>query len=226
VLRVHFLMPAHDGASDESFVLMQWNVLAAPFTHWNSAFHRNGQNQMETRAQTAARYALAGDAVLAQGPDAVCLQECEPAFFDQDVNPTAARLAAMFEVVSCYGPKGTPGTVVLLHQKGALVKAAGVQVRCIHGGKATGGGSKSTICVPVLSRGSKSASLQSAKAEVNVSFDMLSVAFDIFSVSFDMLSVSVDMLNVSFDMFVVSFDLRAFSQQTPMGFSSGCALFT
>ena len=219
MLRVHFLMPAHDGASDESFVLMQWNVLAAPFTHWNSAFHRNGQNQMETRAQTAARYALAGDALLAQGPDAVCLQECEPAFFDPHVNPTASRLAAMFEVVSCYGPKGTPGTVVLLHQKGALVKAAGVQVRCIHGGKATGGGSKSTICVPVLSRGSQSASLQSAKAEVNVSFDMLSV-------SFDMLRVSVDMLNVSVDLFVVSFDLRAFSQQTPTGFSSGCALFT
>jgi len=133
---------------------MHWNILASPYTKYNSAHHGNGYNKPETIAQTSDRYARAASAILTEKPDAVILQEVEPSFFDKQVNPNAAELLDNYSITTGFGPNDTPGTAVLLRQEGIFYPSA-LQLIYVGGLNETGGGSKSTLCVPVVMRGSR-----------------------------------------------------------------------
>jgi Ser/Thr protein kinase RdoA (MazF antagonist)/endonuclease/exonuclease/phosphatase family metal-dependent hydrolase len=141
--------------------VMTYNVLARPYTKYNTAFHRNA-SPVETLEQTQARYRLATEEILREAPDAVCLQECEQEFVDPatDSNPAAASLLDAYQAVSCFGPPspdtglGTPGTVVLIRREAhggrlSCVVTTGSEpaVFRVEGSSATGGTSKSAVGV-------------------------------------------------------------------------------
>ena len=78
--------------------------------------HHNPYDNWETLDQTKARYRVqfvASDAILAQSPDAVLLQELSVDFFNPAVNPRAEALLARFEIAQQTNSAGS-GTAVLL----------------------------------------------------------------------------------------------------------------
>ena len=144
------------------FTVLQWNVLARPYTSYNwgggrPAPHDSVQGHCNTEAtesaaQTAARYSLSAAGLLEQAPDAAMLQEVEPAYFDSAVNPGAGKLLEQYVAYSCFGGAASdqPGVVVLLREGGALSKAPGMDPVLVQGDRATGGPSKGSILVPVV----------------------------------------------------------------------------
>jgi hypothetical protein len=140
------------------FTVLAWNVLAREFTMFNRQLpgcvqgHHNPDDKLETREQTAARYSLASDSLIARAPDAVLLQELSADFFLTDVNPRAQALLAMFEVAHATNTAG-PGTAVLLRRAGPL-KSTGVVFSAGASEYLTGGTSKSASAVLVTVGGS------------------------------------------------------------------------
>ena len=136
----------------KSFTVLAWNLLASEFTSFNHKppgcvqGHLNPEGNIEMRQQTAARYSLASDAIIARQPDAVLLQECSREFFDIAINPKAGELLDNFKVALQTNSAG-PGTAVLLRLDSHLV-ATGV-VMSAGADKATGGTSKSSSAVLV-----------------------------------------------------------------------------
>jgi len=61
---------------------------------------------------------------LIEKPDAVILQEAEPSFFEEHMNPKAAELRNVYSITTGFGPGDTPGTAVLLLQNGTLNPSA------------------------------------------------------------------------------------------------------
>ena len=72
---------AQRGHHSRPISVMSWNVLAAPFTKYNKEApgcvqgHLNPHSQIETAAQTRARYGLATQAMMSAKPDVLLLQE-------------------------------------------------------------------------------------------------------------------------------------------------------
>ena len=109
-------------AEPQAFTVLSWNVLAREFTKFNKEppgcvqGHHNPDDNWETLDQTKARYRVqfvASDAILAQSPGAVLLQELSVDFFNQAVNPRAEALLARFEIAQQTNSAGS-GTAVLL----------------------------------------------------------------------------------------------------------------
>jgi len=162
----------NSGTTADGFTVLQWNILARPFTKYNDQArrpvkpnvedpmyqgHGNGLSEggLETLEQTSKRYALASRTLKAQAPDAVLLQECDPAFFDPAINHAAADIQQMFSVHSSFGSdrEASPGTAVLLKKPeagGQLLKDPQFSTKVIGGDKSTGGSSKSATMVPVI----------------------------------------------------------------------------
>lgn len=140
-------------ARRRKFTVLSWNVLAREFTMFNreppgcAQGHRNPDDKLETSAQTAARYGLATDAILATAPDAVLLQELSSAFFDDDVNPKAAALLDACATAYATNAAG-PGTAVLL-RKGGRLASTGTVFTAGASEELTGGNSKSASGVLV-----------------------------------------------------------------------------
>ena len=151
------------GEQPPPFTVLQWNVLARPYTKYNwgggrPAPHDSVQGHcnaeaMESPAQTAARYALSVAELLEQAPDAAMLQEVEPAYFDPSVNPSAEVLLESYVPYRCFGgfAADQPGVAVLLRKGGALRKAPEMELARIPGDGCTGGPSKGSVLVPVQS---------------------------------------------------------------------------
>ena len=147
---------------DDSFTVLQWNVLARPYTGYNwgggrpkphdSVQGHCNTEQLESPAQTAARYGLCVAGLLEQAPDAALLQEVEPAFFEPGVNPGAEALLESYVPYRCFGGARAdqPGVVALLRKDGALRKAPGLERVQLKGDGSTGGPSKGTVLVPVV----------------------------------------------------------------------------
>lgn len=156
-------MGAEEDELPPPFTVLQWNVLARPYTKYNwgggrPAPHDSVQGHCntdptESPAQTAARYALSIAGLLEQAPDAAMLQEVEPAYFDPSVNPSAEALLARYVPYRCFGGAAAdqPGVVVLLRKGGAVCKAPGIELVKVPGNGSTGGPSKGSILVPVTS---------------------------------------------------------------------------
>jgi len=141
---------------DLSFTVLSWNILAREFTMFNRKppgcvqGHLNPDNELETESQTAARYSLAAEALIARKADAVLLQECSKSFFDALVNPLASSLLEHYAIAHATNEKG-PGTVVLLLKAGSLTSTG--EVFTSGGSEITGGTSKSASGVKVTPRG-------------------------------------------------------------------------
>ena len=102
----------------------------------------------ESPYQACERYTLATHAILEQFPDAVLLQECEPAFLvpELGLNPKAALLLEEYVAYCCFGADGlppeqrqAPGCAVLLKKTGALVRVPEVDVAFVDGREEFGG---------------------------------------------------------------------------------------
>lgn len=151
---------SHEAPSPTTFTVLSWNVLAREFTMFNKEEpgcvrgHHNPDDKLESRAQTAARYGLATDALLARAPDAVLLQELSVDFFDGDVNPRADALLALFRVAHKIHSPGKPGTAVLL-RKDSPLEFTGTVLSAGASEELTGGTSKSAcgVLVTVAGRG-------------------------------------------------------------------------
>ena len=115
--------------------------------------HHNPDDKWETLDQTKVRYSLASDAILAQSPDAVLLQELSVDFFNPAVNPRAEALLARFEIAQQTNSAG-PGTAVLLRWGGPL-KSTGVVFSAGASEELTGGTSKSASAVLVQVGGTR-----------------------------------------------------------------------
>lgn len=133
------------------FNVLSWNILARPFTYFNKEppgcvqGHHNPSADIESTAQTRARYGLVSDALLARRPDVVLLQECEKAFFEAELNPRAAEVNSAYELFATH--EEGPGTAVLVLRGGQCV-ATGVVTR-VGATEDTGGTSKSVTLVQV-----------------------------------------------------------------------------
>ena len=140
-------------AEPQAFTVLSWNVLAREFTKFNKEppgcvqGHHNPDDALETLDQTKARYTLASDAILAQAPDAVLLQELSADFFNQAFNPRAEALLSRFEIAHQTNAEG-PGTAVLLRRGGSLM-STGVVFSAGASEELTGGTSKSASAVLV-----------------------------------------------------------------------------
>ena len=161
------LAAAEETEASLRFTLRSHNLLAAPYTKYNAKFHRNtGSKKRESVAQTRARYSLAAEAMLRSHADVVCLQECEPAFFDAATNEHAAALADVYEIFPCFGARKNRAGVVAFTQPGAalLLRRESAGGRLIQAGAPvyvrgdadtttgkvvpTGGVSKSAVILP------------------------------------------------------------------------------
>ena len=151
--------PQDDGhrQTSQQFTVLSWNVLAAEFTNFNHKppgcvqGHLNPDSKLESKAQTAARYTLTSDALLARAPDAVLLQECSKHFFSAAVNPRAPALLEQFAVAHASNEEG-PGTAVLLLKNGRLA-STGATFTAGGSDWVTGGTSKSASAVLVTLKG-------------------------------------------------------------------------
>ena len=151
--------PQDDGhrQTSQQFTVLSWNVLAAEFTNFNHKppgcvqGHLNPDSKLESKAQTAARYTLTSDALLARAPDAVLLQECSKHFFSAAVNPRAPALLEQFAVAHASNEEG-PGTAVLLLKNGRLA-STGATFTAGGSEALTGGTSKSASAVLVTLKG-------------------------------------------------------------------------
>ena len=114
------------GGSGDKFIISTYNILARGNTHYNWRSHRNipdtpkgGDKQLfdfnrndtikqwkkaikkntrlETEEQTNNRYTLVADDIIESESDIVCLQECDPAFFDPKYNKNANALLDLYE---------------------------------------------------------------------------------------------------------------------------------
>src|SRR5262245_9983862 len=107
--------PPPMAAARPSFTVLQWNVLARQCTHYNAGppnceqRHLNPEDRLETIAQPRQRYELAAIAIASAQADAVLLQEVEPEFFTEELNPSAQQLLGDYHVFPTYGPEGAPG---------------------------------------------------------------------------------------------------------------------
>ena len=90
---------------------------------------------------------MSGARILALLPDVVLLQECEPAFFHDNVNPMATHLLSKYALFPSYGAAvksgvaDGPGTAVL------VLKTIGLEIRSfttVGGTDDCGGPSKSS----------------------------------------------------------------------------------
>ena len=161
------LAAAEETEASLRFTLRSHNLLAAPYTKYNAKFHRNtGSKKRESVAQTRARYSLAAEAMLRSHADVVCLQECEPAFFDAATNEHAVALADVYEIFPCFGARKNRAGVVTFTQPGAalLLRRESAGGRLIQAGAPvyvrgdadtttgkvvpTGGVSKSAVILP------------------------------------------------------------------------------
>lgn len=130
--------------------VVSWNLLATPFTKFESSSHRNPActiekpRALETDAQSFSRYSRAGAALLEKNPHVVMLQECEPAFFSSSRNKHAEALLKKYELFQCFAWQADgsidPATAILLRRD--AVKALEAVPRCVGGNGSTGGTSK------------------------------------------------------------------------------------
>jgi len=119
--------------------VLSWNVLARPYTIYNSQAHR-AATRVEDPTQTYARYTMAGKELLNRSADVVMLQECEAAFFDVAWNAAAENLMEKYFVMPCrIGDE--PGTAVLVRKEGPAT-ALDPKPICVGGDASTGGVSK------------------------------------------------------------------------------------
>jgi len=134
------------------FHILQWNILARKYTGYNAKFHQNGDaGTVESIEQTQRRYSLASQKMIELKPDAILLQEMEPAFLSTNENPLAEELLQEFHPYTCFGgaSQNEPGTAVFLRKKGRLQFWHNSEVQRVGGSEETGGASKSCIFVPV-----------------------------------------------------------------------------
>lgn len=132
------------------FHVLQWNILARKYTTYNAEFHQNGDG-VESLEQTRRRYSLASSTMIKLRPDAILLQEMDPAFLKTEENPLADELLEEFIPYCCFGgeTKDEPGTAVFLRKNGRLQSWDQGSVQRVGGSHETGGHSKSCIFVPV-----------------------------------------------------------------------------
>lgn len=136
-----------------AFSVYSHNVLASPYTKFNSDHHGNGDNKTETKDQKTERYRRSINSINEQSADVVCLQECEPDFW---VLAKDMSLDDTYTPFRNYTNSVKPGTVILLKNTdkgGKLTKlnptlrvnlasypsksAICLQVKHIHSGKKT-----------------------------------------------------------------------------------------
>ena len=144
---------------DEDFTVLTWNLLAHAFTTNNKRFHgRDGNGGREAPQQTRTRYAMATAALLRQAPDALLLQECEPAFLREGLglNPSAAALLKEYVAYCCFGAEAEatapdqrrrPGVALLLRKRGRLRRVPQTDVAFVDGGDLFGGKHYCSIAV-------------------------------------------------------------------------------
>jgi len=128
--------------------VMQWNVLARPYTKYMTSLHRSGCT-VETLEQTHARYTSASATILERMPDIVCLQEVEENFFEADWNTHASVLLENYNTYKKI-LQGSGGTTVLVSKSCPFQVCGETKVG---GERATGGSSKSTVCVRLKNSG-------------------------------------------------------------------------
>lgn len=128
--------------------VMTWNVLAGPFTKYNSAYHKAGAGEIEASSQTIARYSMAGKELTSRLTDIVFLQECETRFFEIEWNSASSDIFKEYHILQCQTSPEEPGTAVLVRKTGRARLAADKPI-CIGGTQETGGKSKIATVVPV-----------------------------------------------------------------------------
>merc|ERR1719443_2904378 len=72
--------PARKLNDDSAVSVMTWNILARPYTKYNSKFHRNikgEQEELEALEQTKGRYRIAAEKIVELSRDLVFLQESD-----------------------------------------------------------------------------------------------------------------------------------------------------
>lgn len=131
--------------------VMTWNVLARPYTKYNSKFHcaheAGTTMPVEEPAQTRSRYAAAGHIIVNTSHDLVLLQECEADFFEPQWNSEAAKVLKKYHLFACRQQR-EPGTAVLVRKDGRATSQVDRPL-CIGGTDETGGVSKVATIVPV-----------------------------------------------------------------------------
>mmetsp|Transcript_74201 Transcript_74201/g.143637 ORF Transcript_74201/g.143637 Transcript_74201/m.143637 type:complete len:340 (+) Transcript_74201:57-1076(+) len=138
------------GHKDQSLRVITWNVLARPYTKYNSQQHR-ASAKLEDENQTKQRYTLAGEELVGRAADVVFLQECESDFFEPRWNLAASKLEEAYYTYRC-NVGDSPGTAVLVKKTGQATCHA-ERPLCIGGTEETGGDSKVATLMQLMHGG-------------------------------------------------------------------------